>query len=221
MSEDKTFTKAEIDAAIKDAIAEAKQDWEAETQGLKNKNRELLGKLRDAEGVKPEDLAAAEQRADKAEASLAEAQKQVKALTGERDKLAKQVETESGFTSKLLTENALNDALASAGVKEAPMLKAVKAMFGPLAQVAVDGDQRTVKIGDKALSDFVKEWSGTDEAKHFISAAANSGGGAPGGNGSGSSKTMTRSEYNKQAISDPAGMRAFIKDGGQIVNDAA
>lgn len=219
---DEAFTKADIDKAVADAVAKAEEGLKAKRDELMDEVKNLRQQLRSTQEIKPEDLTAAEQRADKAEQALAEAQKQVKTLTGERDKLAKQVEAESGFTSKLLTENALNDALAAAGVKEAPMLKAVKAMFGPLAQVAVEGDQRMVKVGDKALADYVKDWAATDEAKHFISAPANNGGGAPGGSGSGGgAKTMTREEYNQKIVSDPAGMRDFIKDGGKIVNAAA
>jgi hypothetical protein len=39
-------------------------------------------------------------------------------------------------------------------------------------------------MGDKPLVDAVAEWASSDEGKHFISAPANSGGGAAGGNGS-------------------------------------
>jgi hypothetical protein len=52
-------------------------------------------------------------------------------------------------------------------------------------QIVVEGDARIAKIGDKALSDFVKEWAAGDEGKHFVQAPANSGGGATGGNGGG------------------------------------
>jgi hypothetical protein len=52
-------------------------------------------------------------------------------------------------------------------------------------QIVVEGDARVAKIGDKALSDFVKEWAAGDEGKHFVQAPANSGGGATGGNGGG------------------------------------
>ena len=102
------------------------------------------------------------------------------------------------------------------------MLKAVKAMLAGSAQVVTEGADRVVKIGDKVLADHIKEWAGTDEAKHFISAAGNGGGGAPGGKGGGAGvKTMSRAEYNEKAIADPKGVQAFIKDGGQIIDAAA
>lgn len=220
MSDEPKFTQADIDKIKAEAVASAKAAFDEEVEGLKSKNKELLAKVRAAKEIDPADLSAAEERADKAEAALAKANADLKTMTTRAEKAEKAAESESGFSSKLLTENALNDALATAGVKEAPMLKAVKAMFGPLAQVAAEGEQRIVKIGDKALPDFIKEWAGTDEAKHFITAANNSGGGAPGGNGGGSGKTMTRDEYNSKVVSDPKGTQSFIRDGGQIVDAA-
>ena len=46
-----------------------------------------------------------------------------------------------------------------------------------------DNGARTVKAGDKALSDFITEWASTDEGKHFVAAADTQGGGSHGGRG--------------------------------------
>jgi len=82
------------------------------------------------------------------------------------------------------------------------------------AQVAVEGDARVVKIGDKVLPDFIKEWSASDEAKHFISAPANNGGGAPGGKGGASGvKIMAEGDFNAMG---PKARSAFMADGGQV-----
>ncbi len=222
---DKTFTQEDLDAAVKSATDKI----QASIDKLESKNEELVGELRTTKQqlratkeIDPADLTAAEERAEKAEAALKEAQKEVKSLTTERDKALKAVESESGYTSKLLTENALNKALAEAGVTDPDYLAAAKSMMAGTAQVVSEGDERIVKVGDKTLADHVKEWASTEPAKKFISAPSNSGGGAPGGKGSGGGgKTMTRTEYNEKVVSDPAGTRAFIKDGGTVVNDAA
>lgn len=218
---DETYTKADIDKAVADAIEDAKAAFNEEVDGLKTKNRELLAKVRAAKEIDPADISKLEEENERLKGELSKAQKEAKDATKFAEAATKALENESGYTSKLLTENALNTALAEAGVKDAPMLKAVKAMFTPTAQVVAEGDGRVVKIGDKALTDFVKEWAATDEAKHFISAGGNGGGGAPGGRGSGGGKTMTRTEYNEKAVSDPKGTQTFIREGGKIVDAAA
>lgn len=213
MSEDKTYTKAELDAAI-----------EAAKEAQDQKNRELLAELRDlknkvraSQEIKPEDLAAVEARAEKAEADLKALQGQVKTLTGERDKFAKQLETESGFTQKLLVENGLTDALTAAGVKEAPHLKAVKAMFASQVKIEADGETRVAKLGDKALADAIKEWAASDEGKFFVSAPHNGGGDARGGGGGGGGKTMSQADFNQLGPKERA---SFMSGGGSITEAA-
>lgn len=206
-----------------DDLKEQIETEKAKNAGLLDDLKKAQRDLRSKQEVKPEDLQAEIDRADKLAADLTEAQKQVKALTTERDKAVKALETESGFSTQMLTENALNTALAEAGVTVPGLLTGAKSMFGKSAQVVVDGDQRVVKIGDKTVEEAIKEWAATDDAKHYITAPNNSGGGAGGGKGGGNdnAKTMTRAEYNERAVSDPAGVQQFIRDGGKVVNEAA
>lgn len=213
-------------AAIKAAIESATSGLQDSIDKLEAKRNEALDEakkaktaLRNSQEIKPEDLTAAESRAEKAEVALAEAAKAVKTLTTERDTAVKTLETEQGFTSKLLVDNGLTDALTTAGVKEAPHLKAVKAMLAPFVQIVADGDQRIAKVGDKALSDHIKEWAASEEGKFFVSAPSNGGGGAPGGqSGAQGAKTMTRTAFEGL---DPGGRMAFAKDGGKVVDQAA
>lgn len=211
MADEKTFTQADIDAAV-----------EAAKSPLDAKNRELLRELKDARKsatITPEQLAAVEDARDKALSDLAEAGKQIKTLTGERDKAVKALEAESGFTHKLLVENGLREALAANGVTNAIHQKAAMAMLASGVQVAADGDARVAKVGDKALADFVKEWAAGDEGKHFVAAPANGGGGAPGGGANGGTdKVLPRSQFDTM---DPAGKMDFIKQGGKVVDQAA
>ena len=51
-------------------------------------------------------------------------------------------------------------------------------MLASQVQVVADGDSRSLKVGDKGLSDYMKEWAAGDEGKHFVTAAASNGGGA-------------------------------------------
>ena len=79
-----------------------------------------------------------------------------------------------------LIDNGLNDALLKVGVRP-EMMTAVKAMLKSQTKLTSDNGQYSALIGDKPLIDAVSEWAAGDEGKHFVSAPANSGGGAPGG----------------------------------------
>jgi len=65
-------------------------------------------------------------------------------------------------------------------------------MFAGQAQIIADGDTRVAKIGDKSVSDFVKDWAASDDGKHFVSAPANGGGGSQGGRGNKFYRTLRR-----------------------------
>jgi hypothetical protein len=210
MSEEKTLTQADIDAAV--------AKMQESIDKLESKNAELVADLRKArktQEIKPEDLAAAEDRADKAEAALAAAQKEAKDAKVAAEKAAKALEAESGFTHRLLVENGLREALAANGVTNAVHQKAAMAMLASGVQVAADGDTRIAKVGDKALADYVKEWAGGDEGKHFVSAPVNSGGGAPGGTQApAGAKTVTRAQFDAM---QPVEKTTFAKEGGKVV----
>lgn len=218
MADEKTFTQADIDAAIEKAVGPLKES----VGKLETKNEELIGenrKLKRGAEIKPEDLAAAEDRADKAEKELAEANKQVKAITAERDKAVKALETESAFTQRLLIQDGLAKALLENGVKDADMIDVLTAKFASTAKVLIDGEERKAMIGDKALADAIKEWAGSDAGKKFVQAPVNSGGGAGGGDGKGrDAKTMLRSDFDK--LSHAEQHTFTVKDGGKVVDEA-
>lgn len=217
MADENTPSKADIDKAIKDAVAAARDEWEAETQGLKDKNKELLGKLREASGVKPEDLAAAEDRADKAERALADATKQVKALTTERDKAVQALEQESGAARSYALDAEITDAIAKGNVVPA-LVPALKAMVAQQAKADLVDGKYAVMIGDKPARDYIGAFLDSDDGKHFKAAAQNGGGGAPGGGGAGGGKTVTRAQWDGM---DHAARSSFAKDGGKVVDQAA
>lgn len=174
------FDTPEAKAALQAAIEEA-------TAGLATKNKELLAELKEARKgrqVDPAELDKLEAKIESLTADLNAANKVAKDAQKQAETAQKQLQSESGFTQKLLVDNGLNDALTKAGV--APQfLPMVKAMLGSQASVAVDGDARRVMMGDKELSAYIAEWAKGDDAKHVLAAPANGGGGASGGaNGS-------------------------------------
>ena len=169
----------EVQAAIDAAV-------ETATSGLKTKNQELLDKnkkLMKGQEIDPQTVVDLEAQIDKLQSDLAVSQKSAKESVKTLETLQTQLKAETGFTQKLLIDNGLTDELVKNGV--APQfLPAVKAMFAGQAQIVAEGDTRTAKIGDKSVSDFVKEWAASDDGKHFVKAPENGGGGSQGsGNG--------------------------------------
>jgi hypothetical protein len=167
---DKTYTQEELEAAIEEA-----------TQPLIKKRDELLKEVKVArknlENVG--DVEKLHERIDALETERDTLAKQTKETSKQLESVSKQLESESGFTSKLLLDNGLTDALVKAGIKK-ELLPAAKALFSQQAKVIADGDARKAVIGDKELSAFVTEWSASDEGKHFVQAPTNGGGGADG-----------------------------------------
>jgi hypothetical protein len=179
----------EIQAMIDEAVATA-------TEGLKNHNKQLLADLkrneRNGKSVDPAEVERLEAALEKSQADNALLQKQYKDLSKNFEEKSNALDSESKYTRQLLIQNGLTAELSKAGVTNPTHLKAVQAMLKENVQIVVEGDARIAKIGDKALSDFVKEWAAGDEGKHFVQAPANSGGGATGGNGGGAASIKGR-----------------------------
>lgn len=208
----------EVQAAIKAALEEARSAWEADTEGLKAKNKELLTKLRSATEIKPEDLSAAEERADKAERALADATKQVKTLAAERDKAVQALEQESGAARSYALEAEITDAIAKGNVVPA-LVPALKAMVAQQAKADLVDGKYAVMIGDKPARDYIGAFLDSDDGKHFKAAAPNGGGGAPGGGGAGTGgKVITRAQFDAMGHVERA---KFSTEGGKVVDQAA
>lgn len=214
MADEKSFTQADLDAAIEKAVAKVQESVDR----LEAKNAELVGDLRKARKateIKPEDLTAAEERADKLEAALAEATKQVKALTGERDKAVKALESEQGAARTYALDAEINAAIAAGNVVPA-LVPAFTAMVKQQAKAEVVDGKYAVTIGDKPAKEYISTFLGTEEGKAFKAASANSGGGAPGGQGSSTAaKQIPRAEFDAM---DAASRMTFIREGGAPVD---
>lgn len=174
------------DKAVKDAIAAAVAEAvEEATSGLKTKNQELLGKLKKAQQgstIDPADFEALERERDQLKADLTAANKATTKAATELKAATERAEQAEGYTSKLLVDNGLNEALVKAGVTNPVHQKAAKAMLASQVQIVADGDNKVPKVGDKPLADFVKTWADGDEGKHFVTAPNSNGGGAGNGN---------------------------------------
>ena len=211
-----------VQAAVDAALEAERERHEGEIEGLKNKNKDLLERLRKARtgegGADTGEIERLERELEEtsgklrtAEADLRETKRQLTRVEGERDTANKTLETESAFSRNMLVENGLTAALVEAKV-DPDLMEAAKALLGKGATVKVDGDSRTAVVGDKPLGEFIKEWAASDQAKRFILAPANGGGGANNANasgGGGNKKISEMSEAERTAHYNAIGQVAF------------
>lgn len=165
-------------------VAAVQELIDAALEPIAAKNRQLLGEvkvLKKGATVDPEDLAKVEAERDDLSAKLADATKQVKTLTTTAETATKALEAETAKANKLTVDNTLAAALAEA--KVAP--HHTKAVAALLREQGVEVKDGVAMLGGKPASDFVKEWSQSDEGKQYITAPGNGGGGAPGSGGAG------------------------------------
>jgi len=169
--------------------------------GLTSKNTELLDKLASTKNVASENQSAVQKlaalEAQQQQKELEDKQNYEQALTLSSSKYTKQIDELSEMVSTFekkerntLIGNSLSEALTEARVN--PLhLEYVNSYFKQQAQL-IDGE---VKIGDRTLSDAIKDWSETDHGKAVRLAPDNSGGNSKGSTQiSGSGSKMTESE---------------------------
>ncbi len=173
MSEDKI---AELEAAI---------------EVLSAKNNQLLGEVKVAKAkakgaeIDPAEYAALQ---NENETLKSELNKATKDSTKTIEALQTSLSEKDGALQSYLIDNGLNDAMLKAGIKP-EFMSAAKAMLKANTKVTAENGQYSALMGDKPLYDAITEWAASDEGKHFVSAPANSGGGATGGNGNATSVT--------------------------------
>ena len=174
----------ELSDEVKSQLIEAANK---RASGLVTKNEELLGKLnknKDAAGDKDAELEKLRQLAANVEQEREEAKGNYsKALELKEEQFNKQLETlQSQLTEKdsALTSLLIDDGLSRAldGVNINPSLKAGAEAMLKTQAVLSDGK---AMIGDKSLSDAVKDWADSDVGKNYCLAPNNSGGNANGG----------------------------------------
>lgn len=153
--------------------------------------------LRKGQEIDPTEFAALQTENETLKGNLAKATKDLTAITGERDKAVKTLETETSITLGMQRDRDLTEALAAINVTNPHNLKAAKAILSAQVTIVTEGDKRITKVGDKPLADYLKsEWSVSDEGKNFVSPPNNSGGGSQGGGGNPAGKTMARAQFD-------------------------
>ena len=219
MSEPKTYTQADIDA-LKESI----DKLTAKNEELVADVRKAKSEARAAKEIDPDSYRAEIERADKAEASLAEANKALKAANADRDKAAKELESERNAARTFALEAEVAGAIAEGNVVPA-LVPAFKAMIAAQAKADLVDGKYAVTIGDKSARDHIKAFLDGDEGKAFRAADFNGGGGAPGsGGGKGGAvnpfakDTYSMTEQAKLIKTDPTAAAALAKAAGVTIN---
>jgi hypothetical protein len=164
-------------------IAELEEAMEA----MNAKNAELLREVKiaraKAKGVEidPNDFMALQAENETLKSQL---DKVAKDNTKTIEQLQASLTEKDGALQSYLIDNGLNDAMLKAGIKP-EFMAAAKAMLKSQTKLMADNGQYSALMGDKPLTEAIAEWAAGDEGKHFVSAPANSGGGATGGTGNG------------------------------------
>lgn len=209
--------KAIVQGLIAAALEEQATAHETDIKGLKDKNKELIGRIKANDGVDPAELQRLQTEVETTQTALKEAQTNLKKTSKERDDLKTNFDNESKYTTDLLIDNALTFELTANKVA-AEYMPAAKALLRSNLAVKVEGNERKVMYGDKPVTDAIKEWSQGDSGKIFVSAQVN---GGSGGNGAprvpgSTGKTMTRAAY--EAASANGGVGNFFAEGGLVVD---
>jgi hypothetical protein len=168
-------------------IAELEEAMEA----MNAKNTELLREVKiaraKAKGVEidPNDFMALQTENETLKSQL---EKVAKDNAKTVEQLQASLTEKDGALQSYLIDNGLNDAMLKAGIKP-EFMAAAKAMLKSQTKLMADNGQYSALMGDKPLTEAIAEWAAGDEGKHFVSAPANSGGGATGGTGNGAPAT--------------------------------
>lgn len=210
MSDEKTFTKDELETAIEEATGGLK----AKVEELIGDNKKLKAEARKAKEYDPAEVERLHSDIEALEAKLAASEKAAKDSARAVESAQKALQSEQAVTHRLLVENGLRSELVANGITNAVHQKAAMAILAPQVTIEADGDNRIAKSGDKAIDAFVKDWAGGEEGKYFVTAAHNSGGGAGGGSPAPSGgKTLSRVAFNEMS---PAEQMRFSVEGGKL-----
>lgn len=214
-----------IDTDTEAGKAELQKIIDQATEGLAKKRDELLGdqrKLKDDMKVLKDQIDEINAAKQKAEEEAAAKKGDVDTIRQNYEKKLKALEDDkialNGKLNSILIDGGLTDALAKANVSPVHM-DLVKAYIktSHKAEVIEKDGAPVAMIGDKPVSDFVKDWSQSDQGKHYVAAPNNGGGGANGSEGEGKAgaKTLPRADFNKLS---PADQMKHVKEGGKLTD---
>jgi hypothetical protein len=179
---------SDIEGLTADQIKAINSKHEADIDGLKSKNSELINSLKKTKTGSEEELKILREFKENAELEEAKRVKDFeKALSLKEEQFNKKLDeltsSKNDLNSryeKIMIDNELSKQLDGLNIDK-DFKDAVTALLRPQIQLK----EGAAMASDKPMSEFLKEWAGSDNAKRFIKAPENNGGGAGGGDKSG------------------------------------
>ena len=168
----------------KDAAKKVFDALDEQLTGYDTDIKELKTKLREKDGIKPEDFTALEKERDDLKKELTESQRLLKTTTTERDKLKADYAETSTKARDYQTGVTLREALGKVGIGKLnpedviDAIGFVKSMlkYNDKGEALVSYKDATGKEIEQALGEYVeKVYPTTTHAKRFIPAAGNGG----------------------------------------------
>ena len=166
-----------------DEILESNQALVEAQKALKSDLTKLRAKAKGAD-IDPEEHAALQSQVAELTEKLGKTEKSYKT---EFEKLNGQLNEKSSALDKFVLDGSLTNELIQANVKK-EFMEASKALLKGSAKLEFKEGSPIVLIDGKPLNEAIKNWTESEQGKHFISAPSNSGGGSEGGQSSGNNK---------------------------------
>jgi archaellum component FlaC len=166
---------------LKGAVEKYNEGLVKNKESLLEEKKALQKRMKIYEGIDPEKVKELQEEYDRLSTEVAAKQNDAETI---KESLTKKYESQleeyknnyseiqKKYQDKIVNET-LTSQLEAAGVDNPVYKKAALAMIKPNTKF----ENETVLVGDKTAEDFIKEWTESDEAKAFITARNNTGGG--------------------------------------------
>jgi hypothetical protein len=209
--------KADKVEDVKAAVQKYNEGIVSNKEQILQEKKALQKRMKIYEGIDPAKVKELQEEYDRLSTEVAAKQNDAEAI---KESLTKKYESQleeyknnyleiqKKYQEKIVNET-LTTQLEKAGIDNPVYKKAALAMIKPETKFEND----TVLVGDKTVDDFIKEWTESDEAKAFITARNNTGGGVKSNANSGVIQKITKdaSIKEKTAFIAAHGREAFEK----------
>lgn len=173
-----------------DELKEKLEATERSNNGLKADLAKAKAKARGAD-IDPDEYAKLQSENEDLKFNFTKAQKD---LAKQTDTLTSQLKEKDSALTQYLIDSQLTDSLSKVGVLP-QFMDATKSLLKSQATIRNDNGSYQALMGEKSISDAVKEWAVSDNGKYFVKAPDNTGGGSSGsGNGNAPTQDMTSTQ---------------------------
>lgn len=173
-----------------DELKEKLEATERSNNGLKADLAKAKAKARGAD-IDPDEYAKLQTENEDLKFNFTKVQKD---LAKQTDTLTSQLKEKDSALTQYLIDSQLTDSLSKVGVLP-QFMDATKSLLKSQATIRNDNGSYQALMGEKSISDAVKEWAVSENGKYFVKAPDNTGGGSSGsGNGNAPTQDMTSTQ---------------------------